>query len=106
MADKSSNSGFSFFTPSADSAPQRGGPIPSPGATDDFEGADTVGLPAPARNVRDLQGQIGELITAFRASENRDPTPADSEFWQAYKTLVERYSGSYEAPEVPERARD
>jgi hypothetical protein len=97
-----------LFTPSADSAPlpaSSEGPSASPGATGGFEGADTTGLPAPARNVRDLQGQIGALITAFRASENRDPTPEDKEFWAAYDTLIQRYAQSYERPEVPERVR-
>ena len=96
MADKNSNAGFNFFTPSKDSGEQRGGPPPSPGATGDFRADGFESNLRPARNVQDIQGQVGQLIVAFQGEHDREPTPEDAEFWIAYKKLVEGYKESAE----------
>lgn len=98
-----------LFTPAADSAPLpgsgSGATPPGPGATGEFQGTETTGLPVPAKNINELQGQIGALISAFHSEENRLPTQSDGEFWAAYRTLVERYKANEEAPSYPARVR-
>ena len=44
-----------------------------------------------AKNVNELQGQIGQLIAAFQSSEKRDPGILDTGFWRAYSDLCRAY---------------
>lgn len=50
----------------------------------------------PAKNIRELQGQIGDLIAAFQIAEKRDPEPDDAAFWEAYGALLEAHADHYE----------
>ncbi|MEK6276937.1 MAG: hypothetical protein AABM29_02855 [Actinomycetota bacterium] len=52
-------------------------------------GAD--GVPRPARDVHEFQLQVGAIIAAFESHEQRPPEPRDSEFWRAYRQLLEDY---------------
>jgi hypothetical protein len=96
-----------LFATAPDSAPLPGevaqGNTPGPGATEEFQGAQTDGLPEAAKTITELQAQIAQLIQAFQQSENRLPTPTDSQFWSAYNTLVQRYQIAYEPETFPAR---
>jgi hypothetical protein len=94
-----------IFTPTPDSAPLPGsgaqsaprGPIPEgtkPFSPDDFDPS----VIQPAKSVQDLQAQVARLIIVFQDAEGREPAPGDSEFWQAYNTLVQRFGETYETP--------
>ncbi len=56
--------------------------------------------PRSATTINELHGQIGLLISTFQTAERRLPGPDDSEFWSAYRTLVQRFNDNY-APEGP-----
>jgi hypothetical protein len=81
-----------FFTDSADSVP-----VTSVNPNNDFASSNfDPGDIRPARNVSELQGQVGQLITVFVEHEGREPGPQDSEFWTAYNALIEAFGSTYE----------